>query len=234
MAAGIYQIVNLLTGKVYIGSSINIDERWRLHRKQLKRGNHHSYKLQWAFNDGSQFNWEILETVEVSTDRECLLLLEQIYLDYYRPFYNVNDNVFGCLNLKDRSKEWIVCDPDGQEVTIRSLSAYCENRNLSAPNMIKVANGKIGQHKGYKCRRPEDLIYRFVPNVYHSGREKAGKLLARAYIITHPDGREENIIGLNAFCKVHGLNRDTMRHAMARKGTYKGFRARRVDIPDPI
>lgn len=43
---GVYQIRNLHTGKVYIGSSDNMKGRLARHRRLLRAGNHHSYKLQ--------------------------------------------------------------------------------------------------------------------------------------------------------------------------------------------
>lgn len=43
---GVYQIKSLRTGKVYIGSSEDMGERLARHRRMLKRGTHHSYKLQ--------------------------------------------------------------------------------------------------------------------------------------------------------------------------------------------
>lgn len=39
---GIYEIVNTVDGSVYIGSSVNIDMRFIIHRGALRRGNHQS------------------------------------------------------------------------------------------------------------------------------------------------------------------------------------------------
>ena len=40
--SGIYKIVNLINGKVYIGSAVNFEKRWREHRRGLISKNHHS------------------------------------------------------------------------------------------------------------------------------------------------------------------------------------------------
>lgn len=56
----------------------------------------------------------------------------------------------GKINIKRFS----VVDPNGKEfVTKYGLTKFCEENNLSAPNMIKVANGERKHHKGWKVKR---------------------------------------------------------------------------------
>lgn len=47
---GIYRIRNTSNGKVYIGQSVNIEQRWRQHLYELRRDSHHSPHLQYAYN----------------------------------------------------------------------------------------------------------------------------------------------------------------------------------------
>lgn len=77
---GIYRITNTSTGQHYIGSSLNIRKRWNRHREQLRQGEHHSLKLQRAWNKygEQQFEFSVLETV---LDKQALLLAEQWWLD---------------------------------------------------------------------------------------------------------------------------------------------------------
>lgn len=49
MTCGVYKIANKIDGKVYIGSSVEISRRWRVHKNQLRRNEHHSAKLQRAW-----------------------------------------------------------------------------------------------------------------------------------------------------------------------------------------
>lgn len=87
MTSGIYQIVNTQTGKVYIGSSATVPERWRQHRHLLRRGLHHSVKLQrsWAKHGEEAFVFSVLECAPT----ERLIQREQAWIDSLRPFYNV-------------------------------------------------------------------------------------------------------------------------------------------------
>jgi group I intron endonuclease len=48
--SGIYQIRNLVNGKLYIGSTGGFRERWNTHLRLLRRDSHHSWKLQKDFN----------------------------------------------------------------------------------------------------------------------------------------------------------------------------------------
>ena len=63
---GIYKIVNTLNNKVYVGSAIDIDTRWRRHKKMLIECYHHSKKLQNSYNKHgiNNFNYEIIELCE--------------------------------------------------------------------------------------------------------------------------------------------------------------------------
>ena len=48
--SGIYEILNTANGKRYIGSAVHFARRWYLHCWKLNRGEHHSAKLQNAWN----------------------------------------------------------------------------------------------------------------------------------------------------------------------------------------
>lgn len=50
MNTGIYSIVHVDSGRRYIGSAVHFDQRWRVHRCQLRKGTHHSRHLQTAWN----------------------------------------------------------------------------------------------------------------------------------------------------------------------------------------
>lgn len=78
--SGIYRIRNLVSGRVYIGSAINVERRHYDHFKSLRGGYHRNGFLQNAWNKYGEnaFCFEILEKVP---DREMLVSVEQKYLD---------------------------------------------------------------------------------------------------------------------------------------------------------
>lgn len=89
MVCGVYKILNTKTGKFYIGSSKDINKRFKDHIRKLKNCVHHSAKLQNSCNKHGVSSLE-LHIIEVcSLDR--LLEREQYWIDYhnsYREGYN--------------------------------------------------------------------------------------------------------------------------------------------------
>ena len=65
---GIYGILNVATGKWYVGQAADIACRWAKHKRELKAGTHHSQKLQRSYDKhrSGAFLFVILE--------ECSLL----------------------------------------------------------------------------------------------------------------------------------------------------------------
>ena len=93
---GIYKITNLVNGKIYIGSSINITNRFKSHLKLLKSKIHHSNHLQNAFNEYGIDNFEF-ERIENVKDKNKLLEREQYYLDtllYAQEYIKDKDSRF--------------------------------------------------------------------------------------------------------------------------------------------
>jgi group I intron endonuclease len=103
MKAGIYQIRCLANDKVYIGSAVDLGQRWRTHRHRLRSGVHHSVRLQnaWRKYGEEQFVFEILEFVSNADD---LVRIEQGWLDRLRPTgrqgYNVRTQAKSNLGVK--------------------------------------------------------------------------------------------------------------------------------------
>jgi len=83
---GIYQIRNLKNGKIYVGSSNNILQRWREHKSYLNRQRHRNCKLQSAWNkyDKNSFVFEIIEFCSEAQqfDREQYWLNLKLWADY--------------------------------------------------------------------------------------------------------------------------------------------------------
>lgn len=89
MTTGIYQIVNETNGKKYIGSSINIESRYKRHISYLRNCIHPNKKLQNAVNKYGldKFHLKILEVCE----SDELLIIEQEHIDAADPktLYNL-------------------------------------------------------------------------------------------------------------------------------------------------
>lgn len=62
---GVYTITNRRTGRVYIGSSVDVVKRLRDHRYALRTGTHKNSRLQHSFTKYGEdtFDFEVLEVV---------------------------------------------------------------------------------------------------------------------------------------------------------------------------
>lgn len=96
MGAGIYEIVNAVTGKRYVGSTFHLGRRFLQHRGLLRRNLHDNAYLQSAWNKyGEQaFSYRVLAILErgdaVATEQRLLDRLRADGVDLYNlaPFAN--------------------------------------------------------------------------------------------------------------------------------------------------
>jgi group I intron endonuclease len=88
MSSGIYRIVNQLHNGSYIGSSKNIEDRFRTHLNQLRNYEHPNLYLQvdYFLYSASFFRLEVL--FEIETTKENLLALEAKFIQQYPNCYN--------------------------------------------------------------------------------------------------------------------------------------------------
>jgi len=100
MTRGVYRICNRVNGHSYIGSSVNIEKRFRDHLWELRRREHDNYHLQNAFNKWgeTEFRFEILEVTGDQVARE------QFCIDVLKPEYNICPLATSTLGTK-RSAE---------------------------------------------------------------------------------------------------------------------------------
>ena len=99
--SGIYKITNTITGDFYIGSSKDINRRWREHKKpsKWKQCKNNTMYLDMKKYGTDKFVFEVLEVVEVDKLKET----EQQFIEKLQPTYN-NYNANG-LNI-ERRKEY--------------------------------------------------------------------------------------------------------------------------------
>jgi group I intron endonuclease len=104
-SAGVFQVKNVVNGKVLLGSSLNLDGPLNGHRFMLEISGHTNKALQKEWNEfgANKFVFEILEVVKVNDDDpnfnldDELTLLEQIWLEKLQPFgergYNIDAHI---------------------------------------------------------------------------------------------------------------------------------------------
>ncbi|MET6995952.1 GIY-YIG nuclease family protein [Chitinophaga defluvii] len=90
---GVYQIRNITSNKVFIGSSTDLERAWNGQRVRLDNGIHLNKALQkeWREQGASQFVYEIVEelkdTADPATDYKTeVKILEEMVIAALQPF----------------------------------------------------------------------------------------------------------------------------------------------------
>lgn len=115
MNSGIYQIKNIISGGVYFGRSVDVDDRLKHHRSELRRNVHRNKRLQNAWNKYGEkaFKFECVWEKEP----EALYDLEGFILEFmwgHDKLYNHHKlsyggfeqgNKLGCFPRSDKTKQ---------------------------------------------------------------------------------------------------------------------------------
>jgi group I intron endonuclease len=109
MTCGIYEIICMESGKTYVGSSKNIENRFYRHICELNRNTHKNKQLQndWnKYGGESNFIFDIVKLV----DKKFLKLEEEFFINDRSKFcqlYNINRVMCDkTLLRKSESKFW--------------------------------------------------------------------------------------------------------------------------------
>ena len=151
--SGIYAI--RCRQRVYVGSAKHIAERWRYHKRDLRRGNHHSGLMQraWDKYGASAFSCIVIEPV---AELEHLLAREQHWIDALRACdRDVGFNIapiagrsrFG-VKLSEETKKRIGAKSKGRRHSVEAkakISKHFKGRIITSEhraNLSKALTGK--------------------------------------------------------------------------------------------
>lgn len=135
---GVYQILCLVSGKSYVGSSIRIYQRWYQHRRCLRIGDHRSPRLQraWLKHGEENFYFSILE----ECDRNVLFEREQYWIDLRKRDYN------SMRIVRVPSKEMV----EKRIAALRALAALCTH--CPKGHEYSEKNTRISRYGSRVCR----------------------------------------------------------------------------------
>jgi group I intron endonuclease len=155
---GVYKIQSIInTKRCYIGSAVNINDRWRCHLKNLRIDKHHSIKLQNHYNKYGEEDLQF--TILLCCDKEDLIKIEQYFIDTYNPWFNCSPTAGNCLGVKhsEEYKEKIRKIRIGTKATIDTKNKLSDQRKGEKNNFYgkhhseetkeKMRNNRTG--KGY-------------------------------------------------------------------------------------
>lgn len=155
-AAGIYKIVNEITGQLYIGSAINLVSRKYRHLNSLRKNAHENKRLQNSFNKYGEaaFSWETLQVIH---DLASLIAIEQTFIDELQPYFNICKHAGSRLGTlhSDETKAAIALAKTGKtasdEIKLKmSLSQKGRIQSDETCNKISTTRKEKGIGIGYK------------------------------------------------------------------------------------
>lgn len=197
MACGIYKIT--IEDQFYIGSSKDIECRWRQHNVHLKRG-HSNYKIKKAFKDCGNISYSIIEECL----EEELIEKEQYYFDSLKPLLNISP-IAGrapgyerCFNIRD---------PFGNIHSFNSIKECSDQYNLCTGAVSELLDYKRDQVQGW-VRENDD---------YRKVKRRRG--------LIDPDNREVIISNVENFCTDLQLSSGEISKVLnGKKLHYRGWR----------
>ena len=195
--SGIYLITCLTTTKVYIGSSKNIYERWKAHKRMLRRGNHDNIHFQRAWNKYGEndFLFEIWEKTEKLQERETYWIYA---FDAVSSGFNIDAEAY--RTAKNGEANGMYGKKHSESTKLR-MSLSRKARKLSKVHKTKLAN----------------ILAQYRPIVAKK-RQKKLKLIS-------PDGEIIEFNGYKECCRITGINSGGLSHL--RRGirpTMKGWK----------
>ena len=149
---GIYKITNLITNKIYIGQSVDIERRWKQHIESSKDPTNSSYYNQlytdFRYYGINNFSFEVLETI----DRKDKKLLNELELKYMKKF----DTLKSGYNIAAAAGQSICLEDIDTEERLFFSSFESVEKWLHAKN---ITTGKKLKHFLTRAIKNKEIIY---------------------------------------------------------------------------
>jgi group I intron endonuclease len=188
-ASGIYAISHIQSGKLYIGSAVNISKRKSVHVANLRTGKHHSIKLQRAWNKYGEESFEF-KTLLVC-DKKDLLFYEQRLIDGYdvvNAGYNVCPTAGSCIGVKqtaeDRAKKSAAMKGNKSSIGVKQSPEHIAKRvaahlgrkhSEESRAKMSAAHSGVSLSEAHRAAISKGLI----GNKYGVGRKPSAESIAK-------------------------------------------------------
>lgn len=158
---GIYQIQSKINPtRIYVGSTINLNKRWRRHVSLLKRGSHPNNKLQHHYNKYGEE--DLVFSILLGCENKELIDKEQFFIDSLRPWFNLRPHANSNFGIKFST-----------EAKQNMSKAHIGNKWTESQRvkMIKILTGRPMSEKARKLLEERNKVMRNSPET----REKISK-----------------------------------------------------------
>ena len=186
--SGIYQIKNIINDKVYVGKSVDIENRFLIHLSRLKNNKHVNQHLQRAWNKYGEGNFKF-ETIEVCEGNKVLNEKEKQCIKKYQNkglCYNIAEGGIGGDTISQHPNKGKILKK------ISLATTGCRNPNYGKhwdeEHKKNQSDRKIGNWKGNKnpnygrgnlMKKESNRNYKVVP-------EEVQKDIIKMYLKGYP------------------------------------------------
>lgn len=211
MLSGIYSIVCKTNGKGYLGSSKNLQFRWKKHLYHLRKGNHVNPYLQNSFNlyGEDSFEFCLIESL-TGLNPEEIREIEQIYLDQMDWSFSFNvckdsrgGEVIEEANERRRESLQKFHEENPNAVRGENNPFYGRTHKQSSKDLVSEKNtGKIRSEE-FKRQKSEFMSSR---RGRHHTEEHKKNLQERHKGGNNPCAIQVTINGITYECKKEAVN----------------------------
>lgn len=230
--SGIYAIQCVVNDRCYVGSAVDIRQRFWAHTRQLERGVHHSNKLQAAWNKYGADAFSMF-VIEVVPQKELLIEREQFWIEQLEAFtsgYNCRPKAENHLGFQHspETRAKMSAAQTGKKHSTQSrdlLSKAKTGTKMHPRTKSALMKANIGREKTIEERARLSAVQKGKPK---TGRSAKGSEHWKAveFAIVSPDGLAYEGRNITEFARVHGLDERVMRNLICGRtlSTYDGWK----------
>jgi len=197
----VYAIENKTNGRRYIGSTTNYKSRWHTHKSTLRRGKHHSFILQKAWNKYGEDAFEF---------KLLLICPKELRIEYENRLMPMQD-----YNLLRTAKESLVRGGWHHSDEFKAkISAVHKGKKLSKEHVEKVRAAQSGRKMSQEFKDKARARQLGVsPSNKTRGLLSEALKQAKSNLVAHNTELTRKIyeacLGgstISAMCKLHGIS----------------------------
>lgn len=203
----IYKI-EFKNGSIYVGkTTLSIENRFVFHYSLMKRGKHHSHKLQAAYNQHGKPEVSIVEALAPGDDSDAR---EQYWIQYYDSYNNGLNCTPGGGKYYGQNNKY--CEEDYLSVVYLSANTDLTIKEIS--DELSITHGVVqsimyGKSHGYlKDLAPEE--YRKMLGKLGQRNLKKGRQIN----VRGPDGTVHTVLNASEFSRQHGLQQSNFNQVL--------------------
>lgn len=199
---GVYRITNAVNGKQYVGSGVNIYNRWSSHKSRLQKNNHFNVHLQRAWNCYGESNF-VFEIMVICATSE-LIKYEQLFIDQLKPEYNIAKKARSMLGFRHTEETKRICRDAA--IGNRGFSGHHHEKSIEEREKIsKALKGRPFSKEHCEKISKSKSTHEMREKLIQANKDRIWTQEARKKLSTFHKGKHVNRLPNGQFAKGGGL-----------------------------